>query len=185
MCTCNVNKATASASFFNLDVLALWLHFTVLLISDYFEHPHCFQIFCLHCNSLFFFCHRVEDLSCQKKDTGISFWFMCLQNYRTDLCSALAIMSSVAESNAILPSNSLIKRREDMSHMTLPLAAIACQQRRCQTHWVQTPAFQSYIIENPPILGLQAGTFPAWLETCRLTEEKKKQWVKSKSFPRW
>lgn len=132
-----------------------------------------------------FFCHKVEDLSCQKKDTGISFWFMCLQNYRTDLCSALAIMSSVAESNAILPSNSLIKRREDMSHMTLPLAAIACQQRRCQTHWVQIPAFQSYIIENPPILGLPAGTFPAWLEACRLTEEKKKQWVKSKSFPRW
>lgn len=56
--------------------------------------------------------------------------------------------------------------------MSLGLTAIAYQQRSCQTHWAQTPAFQSYIIKNPPILGLQAGTFPAWLETCRLTEKE-------------
>lgn len=81
-------------------------------------------------------------------------------------------MSSVAESNTTLPSKILIKRRKEMLRKTLPRAAIAYQQRSCQTHWVQTPAFQSYIIKNLPILGLQAGTFPAWLEICKLTEKE-------------
>lgn len=73
-----------------------------------------------------------------------------------------------------------------MSHnMTLQLAAKANQQRSCQTHWeVQTPALQSNIMKNLSILDLQAGTSPACLEDCRLTEEKKKQGVKRKSFPR-
>lgn len=68
--------------------------------------------------------------------------------------------------------------------MTLQLATKAKQQRSCQTHWeVRSPAFQSNTMKNPPILGLQPGTFPAWLQECRLTEEKKKQQVKS--FLRW
>lgn len=67
--------------------------------------------------------------------------------------------------------------------MTLGLAATAYQQRSCQIHWVHTSAFQSYIIKNPPILGLQVGTFPAWLESCRLTEIEAVG--EEKIFPRW